>query len=70
MARKRVGKMLVNIPSSENTGSGRVDLYGSVLNFRLRCTVKRCGWRQLERFYASAQQAAFSHAGQHQFPGR
>ena len=59
---------LVCIPSGPNTRSGAVRLEGEFPEFRLRCTVRKCGWKAAEEFYADAQRAGFAHAAEHQWP--
>ena len=57
---------LVYIQTSDrNAWPGEVRVKGSSPSFKLRCTVRGCGWKQEVRFYATAQSMAFAHAGPH-----
>ena len=59
-------KTLAYIPTSDrNAWPGEVKVKGSVPSFKLRCTVKVCGWKREVKLYAMAQSVAFAHAGPH-----
>ena len=67
MSRKRRrGPALVNIPFGPNTRPGAVYLEGEFPEFRLRCTVRGCGWKATEEFYLDAQRLGHAHAAGHQ----
>ena len=51
--------------SDRNAWPGEVRVKGDVPFFKLRCTVRGCGWRREVTTYATAQRLAFSHAGPH-----
>ena len=68
MSRYRRRPPIVNIPSGPNTGSGAVYLEGEFPAFRLRCTVRGCGWRATEQWHHDAQRIAYAHAAEHQWP--
>lgn len=59
-------KTLVYIQASDrNAWPGEVRVKGSPPSFRLRCTVRGCGWKRVVKLYATAQAVAFAHAGPH-----
>ena len=57
----------INIGSSDMTDAGEVRISRRDGNFRLKCTVPRCGWTARTKFWHQAQERGFAHAGEHTF---
>lgn len=64
-----MNKIEIPIPSSDKTSSGKVvaNPVRTQMEWKIRCTVKGCGFRITRSMnYSNAQAIALSHAGQHQ----